>query len=218
MPTVAPDRRLLAVEGLPGSGHTAFARWIGSLPDWYAACEELDLPGTGGRPHSSPLSPLLQRLLQRYEQAQALVGTDLFRGRVVTDHTFDTHLLWARALLPEREWHLYQKIAAVIVPPAITPDLVVYLQAPEPELLITLRVLDKTIEIDRWRELIAAYSHYFFTYDRSPLLVVRTQSSSWISTDGVKEALWERITAFPGGKTYIVGETDFWQGGRPAGD
>lgn len=218
MPTAVLERHLIAIEGLPGSGHSAFARWIGEHPDWYAVCEDVPLPGAAKGPRTSPLSPLLQRLLDRYERTQALVGPDLFRGRIVTDHTFDTHRLWARALLPEREWLLYQKIADVIVPPAVAPDLVVYLQAPVTELVAALRPLDKSIDVERWRELVAAYNHYFFAYENTPLLVVRIQSSSWTSTDGAREALWERIAAFPGGKTYLVGEVDFWEGGDPTGD
>ncbi|MEW5702466.1 MAG: deoxynucleoside kinase [Candidatus Zixiibacteriota bacterium] len=218
MSAAAPDRRLIVIEGLPGSGHADFARWIGTRDDWYAACEEPHSFATVKGQRPSPLSPLLQRLLDRYDHAHSLVMTDMFRGHVVADHVFDTHLLWAKALLAEREWRIYQKIAEVIVPPPVSPDLVVYLQAPEPDNLAALRTLDKAIEPERWRELITAYNHHFFAYEASPLLVVRTQSSAWLSADGAREALWERIASFTGGKTYIIGEVDFWQGGDPTGD
>ena len=214
--TTASDRRLIAIEGLPGSGHTAFARWIGGRSGWHVDCEDASQWESAPRTaRPSLLSALLQRLLDRYERAQALVGTDLFRDRLVIDHTFATHLLWAQALLAEREWTLYNRIAGVIVPPVVVPDLVVYLQAPENDLIAALHHLDRTIETERWRGLIAAYSHHFFAYDQSSLLVVRTQSSAWLESDGAREALWERILTYPGGRTYLSGEADLWVGGRP---
>jgi len=217
--TTAPDRRLIAIEGLPGSGYADFARWIGGRSGWHVDCE--DTSQWESKPRASRpalLSALLQRLLDRYERAQALVGTDLFRERLVIDHTFATHLLWAQALLPEREWTLYRRIAGVITPPVVVPDLVVYLQAPEGDLLTALHRLNRTVESERWRDLITAYSHHFFAYDQSPLLVVRTQSSAWLESDGAREALWERILTYPGGRTYLSGEADLWSGGRPGDD
>src|SRR5512134_1522973 len=108
-----PERGLVAIEGLPGSGHTELAAWIGDQPGWYAACGEQAISLAGGS-KTSLLSPVLKILLDRFEWMQGLVGTDLFRERIVTDYLFETHLLWARVLLPEKEWTLYQKIAAVI--------------------------------------------------------------------------------------------------------
>ena len=212
-----PDRRLIAVEGLPGSGYDLLARWIGERPGWYSLTEEILLEEGARRSQPSPLSVLLQRLLDRYEHAQEMVRTDLFREYLVVDHIFETHLLWARALLTEREWTLYQKIAAVITPPPVVHDLVVYIQAPPEDLVAALRAADRSVDPDRWRDLIAAYNRFFFAYDRSPLLVVRTQSSAWLSNDGAREALWERIQNYPGGRTYLGGEADFWEGGHPAG-
>ncbi|MBI3871936.1 MAG: deoxynucleoside kinase [candidate division Zixibacteria bacterium] len=215
MSASAADRRLIVVEGLPGSGHTEFARWIGSQEDWYAACVNHHVETRGQR--LSSLSPLLQRLLERFEAMQQLAGADLFRKRVVTDYTFETHLLWARALLPERDWLLYRKIAGVIAAPAVQPDLVVYLQAPESGLVPELRALDKTVDLDRWRELITAYNHHFFEYEQAPLLVVRTASSDWLDRDAARAALWQQVQSFQGGKTYLLGQSDFWEGGHPAG-
>lgn len=213
----APNRRLIAVEGLPGSGHSELAQWIGDQPGWYAACGEqpVTLSGAG---RASLLSPILQILLNRFDWMQALVGTDLFREKIVTDYLFETHLLWARALLSEKDWHLYQKIAAVIAPPPVTPDLVVYLQAPEEEILESLRALDKSIDGNRWHELITGFNHHFFAYETTPLLVVRTSSASWLGSDSAKTALLERIMNQRGAKTYLMGQADIWSGGQPTAD
>jgi len=213
----APNRRLIAIEGLPGSGHSELAQWIGDQPGWYAACAEQPVTISGGG-RASLLSPLLQILLDRFEWMQGLVGTDLFREQIVTDYIFETHLLWAKSLLSEKDWRLYQKIAAVITPPPTSPDLVVFLQAPEEELLDSLRLLDKTIDADRWRELITSFNHHFFAYENAPLLVVRTASSVWLGSDSAKNALMERILTVRGAKTYLMGEADVWSGGRPTAD
>ncbi|HWO57851.1 MAG TPA: hypothetical protein VNN55_09815 [bacterium] len=214
--TAPPNRRLIAIEGLPGSGHTEFAQWIGDQPGWYAACAEEPVTLAGGR--ASHLSSLLQILIDRYDWAHGLIGTDLFREQIVTDYIFETHRLWARALLAEKDWTLYQKIAAVIVPPPVTLDLVVYLQGPEEDLVETLRALDKNVDPARWRDLIAFFNHHFFAYDTAPLLVVRTASTSWLASDKAKNALFERILGTRGAKTYLMGEADSWAGGQPTAD
>lgn len=213
----ALNRRLIAIEGLPGSGHTELAQWIGDQPGWYAACAEQPITLLGGG-RASHLSPLLQVLLDRFEWMQDLVGTDLFRQQIVTDYLFETHLLWAKSLLSEKDWGLYQKISAVITPPSSPPDMVVYLQAPEEELMDNLRILDKSIDGDRWRDLIASFNHHFFAYESTSLLVVRTSSASWISSEAAKAALLQRILTQRGAKTYLMGEADAWSGGQPTAD
>ncbi|MBI5867899.1 MAG: deoxynucleoside kinase [candidate division Zixibacteria bacterium] len=211
-----PDHHLIAVEGLPGSGHSEFAAWIGGQPDWYAELEGTTdhLPDI----ERSPLSYVLQRLIGRYERHQSLVGADLFRHRVVTDYTFATHALWAQCILSDHEWSLYQKIAVAVVPPTVRPDLVVYFQAPERQVAGVLRQRHKGVEFERWLELCRAYQRHFFAYEDSPLLVVRTDGAQWFDGIGPREALWKRILTYPGGKTYFVGESGLWDGGTPADD
>jgi deoxyadenosine/deoxycytidine kinase len=212
-----PNRRLIAIEGLPGSGSSELAQWIGDQPGWFAACAEQPITiSASGR--ASLLSPILQILLDRFEWMQGLVGTDLFREQIVTDYLFETHLLWARSLLSEKDWGLYQKIAGVIVPPPVSPDLVVYLQAPDEELMDTLRHLDKNIDADRWHDLITGFNHHFFAYETTPLLVVRTSSASWLGSESAKTALLQRMMTLRGAKTYLMGEADVWSGGQPTAD
>ncbi len=213
----APNRRLIAIEGLPGSGSTEFAQWIGDQPEWYAACAEQPITiSASGR--ASLLSPILQILLDRFEWMQGLVGIDLFREQIVTDYLFETHLLWARSLLSEKDWALYQKISGVIVPPPVSPDLIVYLQAPDEDLMESLRHLDKSIDATRWHDLITNFNHHFFSYESTPLLVVRTSSSSWLGSEPAKTALLNRIMTIRGAKTYLMGEADVWSGGQPTAD
>lgn len=213
----APNRRLIAIEGLPGAGNSELAQWIGDQPGWFAACAEQPV-AIAGASRASLLSPLLQVLLDRFEWMQGLVGTDLFREQIVTDYLFETHLLWARSLLSEKDWTLYQKIAAVIVPPPVVPDLVVYLQAPDDESVEMLRPLDKSIDVERWRDLVTNFNHHFFAYDSTPLLVVRTASDAWLGSESAKKALLQRIMTVRGAKTYLMGEADAWSGGQPTAD
>ncbi len=211
-----PDHRLIAIEGLPGSGHSEFAAWIGTQPDWFAELEAGDdqMPAI----ERSPLSYVLQRLIARYERHQSLVGADLFRHRIVTDYTFATHALWAQSLLSDHEWLLYQKIATAVIPPPLRPDLVVYFQAPERQVTATLRHRHKAVDAGRWLDLYHAYQRHFFSYEDSPLIVVRTDTAQWFDGIGPREALWKKIFTYPGGKTYFVGESGLWDGGTPAED
>jgi hypothetical protein len=210
------DIRLIAVEGLPGSGHVDFVKWVGEQPEWFAELEDSAglLPGI----EHGALSHVLQRLVRRFECHQAMIGGDLFRHRVALDFTYHTHALWAQCLLSDSEWSIYQKVAQVITPQPLKLDLVVYFEAPEPRVLTALRQAHKGVDADRWRELFQAYQRYFFAYDETPLLVVRAQAQGWYDGIGPTGALWDKILSYQGGKTYFLGGSGLWDGGRPADD
>ncbi|GAB4314375.1 MAG: hypothetical protein Kow0074_01340 [Candidatus Zixiibacteriota bacterium] len=216
MTRFANDKRLIAVEGLPGSGHTEFVRWASSQPEWYSEIEA-DL-GVLPPIARSPLSHVLQRLIGRYEAQQARVSADLFRRCVITDFTFDTHILWAECLLTNQELELYQRVSGVMTPASVTPDLVVYVQAPVRDLIRTLRHTHPSVDPEVWNQLCLAYDSHFFAYDDSPVLVVRRDDAGEFHGIGTKEALWDKILSYQGGKTYFMGESGLWDGGSPAGD
>jgi hypothetical protein len=211
-----PDPHLIAIEGLPGSGHDEFAQWAGTQPDWYAEAEDgaVALPPI----ERGALSHVLQRLVRRYECHQSLLDADLFRHRVVMDFAYETHALWAECLLNDNEWAIYQKIAEVITPPKLGMDLVVYFDAPEATIMSALRHRHKRVDTECWTALYQAYQRHFFAYEETPLLVVRAQSANHFDGIGSREALWDKILSYPGGKTYFMGESGLWDGGRPADD
>ena len=210
------DLHLIAIEGLPGSGHSEFAAWAGAQPDWFTEAENgaFEPPSI----ERGALSHVLQKLVRRYECQQSLLDTDLFRRKVVMDFTYETHALWAQSLLSDSEWGIYQKVSEVISPPKLALDLVVYFDAPEANVLSALRHLHKRVDTDRWNSLVRAYQRYFFAYDETPLLVVRAKSPEYFDGIGSRQKLWDKILSYKGGKTYFVGESGLWDGGRPADD
>lgn len=210
------DRRFVAIEGLPGSGHTEFVEWVADQPDWFA---ELEREFSALPPiDRSPLSHALQRLVGRFEAHQALVSEDLFRSRLITDFTFETHALWAECLLSPQELVLYNRVASVMTPSPVRADVVVYIQAPEAEILTALKQQYKGIDVEQWRRLYHAYDSHFFSYDDTPVLVVRRDKSGDYHGLGSREAVWDKILSYQGGKTYFLGESGLWDGGSPAGD
>jgi len=210
------DPHFIAIEGLPGSGHDEFAQWVGSQPDWFVEAEDgaVELPPI----ERGALSHVLQRLVRRYECHQSLLDTDLFRHRVVMDFSYGTHALWAQSLLTDSEWSLYQKVSAVMAPPKLTLDLVVYFDAPEARIMSALRHRHKRVDAERWNLLYQSYQRHFFAYEDSPLLVVRARTPEDFDGIGPREALWDKILSYQGGKTYFMGESGLWDGGRPADD
>ena len=82
--------------------------------------------------------------------------------------------------LDDNELFIYQRLYDLLAPDLMTPDLVVYLQAPTDVLRRRLRERprregDPPTPEDRYvRELNEAYNHFFFHYSASPLLVVET--------------------------------------------
>lgn len=216
MTQTQPDHRIVAVEGLPGSGHVDFVRWAGEQPNWAVELEDAlsQLPVIEG----GALSNVLQRLVQRFDRHRSLVGTDLFRHRIVTDFLFPTHFLWAECLLTDSEWSIYRKVASVMSAPPARVDLAVFFEAPEAKVVGALRSRHRGVDPDRWRALYHAYQRFFFSYEETPLIVVRTDGAEWFDGIGPKEALWDKILSYQGGKTYFMGESGLWDGGTPAGD
>ena len=93
---------------------------------------------------------------------------------------FERDKIYAYLNLDDNELFIYQRLYDLLAPDLMTPDLVVYLQAPTDVLRRRLRERPRSegqppIPEDRYvRELNEAYNHFFFHYSACPLLVVET--------------------------------------------
>ena len=173
--------RYIAVEGPIGVGKSTLAgilaselgaRLVEERPD-----ENPFLGPFYRDPRRNALSAQLFFLMQRYQQQTDLLQGDLFaQGGVVSDYLFAKDRLFASLTLSPDEMVLYDKFYRALEPRAVVPDMVVYLQARTEVLLERIarrgRAEEKPIRPEYVRDVAAAYSEYFFSYNESPLLIV----------------------------------------------
>ena len=178
------DFQYLAIEGPIGAGKTTLARHLALRLDATTVLDNTDNPFVAdlyaGR-QGAAFQAQLFSLLARHRQQSLLRQTDLFNQLVVADYLFDKDKIYAYLNLDDNELFIYQRLYDLLAPDLVTPDLVVYLQAPAD--LVRQRVRQRLqqdadgapLPNDEYLgELIEAYNHFFFHYNATPLLVVET--------------------------------------------
>jgi deoxyguanosine kinase len=206
--------RYIALEGPMGVGKTALAERLGARLDATIALEDTDNPFLADfyadRPGAA-LQAQLFYLLSRHRQQVTLRQADLFTQVTIADYLFDKDKIFACLNLDDNELFIYQRLYDLLVRDVVTPDLVVYLQAPTDVLQQRLRRRTADPEAAAFdpdpgylRELNEAYHHFFFHYDATPLLVVET---SQFDTDASEEAVDDLVkqirSAGPGTRYYV---------------
>jgi deoxyadenosine/deoxycytidine kinase len=184
------DFRYIAIEGPIGVGKSALADQLGARFDATVVLDETDNPFLtdfyAGRAGSGFQTQLFYTLA-RHRQQTSLRQRDLFSQLTICDYLFERDKIYAYLNLDDNELFIYQRLFELLVPDLLTPDLVIYLQAPTDVLRRRLRERPRTdndppVPEERYvRELNEAYNHFFFHYSSSPLLVVETSQfdSTW---------------------------------------
>ena len=206
--------RYIALEGPMGVGKTALAERLGARLDATIALEDTDNPFLADfyadRPGAA-LQTQLFYLLSRHRQQVTLRQADLFTQVTIADYLFDKDKIFACLNLDDNELFIYQRLYELLARDVVTPDLVLYLQAPTDVLQQRLRRRAADPEAAAFdpdpgylRELNEAYHHFFFHYDATPLLVVET---SQFDTDASEEAVDDLVkqirSAGPGTRYYV---------------
>jgi deoxyguanosine kinase len=146
-------------------------------------------------------------LMSRFRQQEEFASYDLFSETAVSDYLFAKDRIFARINLSERELALYDRIANVLEEHIIWPDLVIYLTASVDILLERINKRNRSFEkgFDRayLEELCESYSNFFFYYNRTPLLVVKTDKYDFRKDKDKFLYLIEKIISKPTGTEYI---------------
>jgi deoxyadenosine/deoxycytidine kinase len=184
------DFRYIAIEGPAGVGKSLLADHLGARLDATVVLDEVDNPFIAdfyaGRPGAAFQTQLFFTLARHRQQA-SLRQSDLFSQLTICDYLFDRDKIYAYLNLDDNELFIYQRLFELLAPDLPSPDLVIYLQTPTDVLRKRLRdraraVPDLPVPDDDYvREVNEAYTHFFFHYNATPLLVVETSQfdASW---------------------------------------
>ena len=147
-------------------------------------------------------------LLARFDQQRQVAQRDLFTELILADYTFAKSKIFAYLTLDDSELMIYNRLYDLLLDQVPKPDLVIYLQAGLDTLSRRIkkrgRGYEKSISSSYLQELSEAYSHYFYRYDETPLLVVNTSDIDFVNTSEHFDQLVEQIRNAQKGTQYYI--------------
>lgn len=147
-------------------------------------------------------------LMSRFAQQEEFSQHDLFNQVTISDYLFAKDRIFAYLNLNDHELSLYEQIYKMIEPKVVRPDLVIYLQADTETILRRIKQRARPFEKDVSRDYIEAvteaYSHYFFRYTETPLLVINTSDIDFVHNPQDLDDLIRQILSMRQGTLYYV--------------
>ena len=203
--------RHIAVEGPIGVGKTSLVNLLATRFRATKVFKDIDNPFLDEfykDKRGAAFRTELFFLLARYDQQKTLSQRDLFTELVVADYTFPKSKIFAYLTLEDSELMIYNRMYDLLYEAVPRPDIVIYLQGSLDTLLKRIkkrgRAYEKSISPQYLQELSEAYSHYFYRYDETPLLVVNTNDIDFVNTPEHFEQLVEQIRNAQKGTQYYV--------------
>ena len=199
----------IAIEGPIGVGKTSLVKRLAQKFDAHVVMENVDNPflkdfyeeRTG-----AAFQAQLFFLLNRYQQQVELAQRDLFRQLTISDYVFAKDKIFAYLTLTDGELVIYNRLYDMLEPQVRKQDLVIYLHATTEVLLSRIasrrRDIESEISADYLAQLNEAYSHYFFHYKDTPLLVIDTSQIDFVHETADLDDLVERIRTMDRGVQY----------------
>lgn len=203
--------RYIAIEGPIGVGKTTLAEKLTDHFDGRLVLELAEenpfLPDFYKNRERFAFHTQIFFLMSRYKQQEEFSHYDIFSQALISDYLFAKDRIFAQINLSDREMTLYDRVASVLEEHIVWPDLVIYLTAPLDILVERIkkraRNFEKGFDKGYLAQLCESYSDYFFHYDRTPLLVVKTDSTDFRMQESRFQYLVEKIMSKPSGTEYI---------------
>jgi deoxyadenosine/deoxycytidine kinase len=203
--------RYMAMEGPIGVGKTSLTSLLAKRFRGTKILEDVDNPFLDDfykDKRGAAFRTELFFLLSRYDQQRTMTQRDLFTELVLADYTFPKSKIFAYLTLDDSELMIYNRLYDLLFESVPKPELVIYLQGNLDTLLKRIkkrgRNYEKAISPQYLQELSEAYSHYFYRYDETPLLVVNTNEIDFVNKPEHFDQLIEQIRNAKKGTQYYV--------------
>jgi deoxyguanosine kinase len=195
------ELRYVAVEGVIGVGKTSLACRLADRLGAETVLEQVEqnpfLADFYRDSERFAFQAQLFFLLSRFRQQQVIGQPDMFHQMVISDYMFAKDRIFANLNLDDQELVLYERMAEILDQVAVTPDLVVYLQARTDIIFQRIkergRAFEKRMNRDYIEALNEAYNRFFFSYSGSPVLVVDTNNVDFRHDDRELERLIDKM-------------------------
>ena len=206
------DLHYLAIEGVIGAGKTTLCRLLSKHLSGHINLEKHEenpfLEDFYENPQRYAFQTQMFFLLSRYRQQQDIKQRDLFHTLLISDYIFPKDRIFASLTLDEREFMLYDKVASLLERDITNPDLVIYLRSNTERLMENIRKrgrsYEKPITDEYIRSLVEAYNHFFFHYNKTPLLVIDTTQIDFVNKREDLDNLLDQIASPLGGTKFYI--------------
>jgi len=207
----------IAIEGVIGVGKTSLAKLLTQKHNARLVLEQFEdnpfLPKFYEDRERYAFPTQMAFLASRFKQQQKMLSKDLFQQLTISDYIFEKDRIFARLNLQDDELALYDSIFNIMTGISAQPDLVIFLQASIERLLKNIRNRDRDYEreisADYLKELSNAYRHFFYHYNKSPLMIINTSEIDFVRNEKHLNYIEEQIFNQPiRGKTHLQISTD----------
>lgn len=195
----------IAIEGVIGAGKTTLAELLTEKRNARLVIEQFEENAFLSRFYEDrkryAFQTQLAFLASRFKQQQALSSRDLFHECIISDYLFEKDRIFARLNLDDDEMALYDTVYQIMTGIAVKPDLVIYLQSSVDRLFHNIkkrgRDYEKHITEDYLKELNNAYNHFFYHYNKTPLIIINASEIDFLRNPEHLEYIEEQIFEKP---------------------
>jgi deoxyadenosine/deoxycytidine kinase len=179
----------IAIEGNIGAGKTTFASRLSLENNAKLILERFEdnsfLPKFYEKPDVYAFPLEMSFLADRYQQLkEQLPAQDLFRTFTVSDYFIDKSLIFARNNLKPDEFNLYSRLFSIISSFLPKPELILYLYAEVPQLLVNIgkrgRDYERNIRAEYLEKIQAGYLNHFKSLQGIRILIVDTGKMDFV--------------------------------------
>lgn len=194
----------VAIEGVIGAGKTSLAKLLAERRNARLVLEQFEenpfLPKFYEDRERYAFQTQLSFLASRFKQQQNMRSKDLFHEFTISDYIFEKDRIFARLNLADDELALYDTIYHIMSGIAPRPDLIIFIQSSVERLLENIeqrgRDYEQHITPEYLKELNEAYNHFFYHYNKAPLLIINATEIDFVGNekhlDYIEEQIFER--------------------------